>query len=162
MKKFTTLFALLLAALALVACGSDSSSDDTGPVAGAAQEAEEKAEEVGDDVEEKADEVEKEAEGGTAGSATFDVEAEPGGDLAFTTDEASAKAGKVTVNFTNSSPVPHDVRIESSDGKDIGGTEVITESNESAAVNLKAGDYTFYCSVPGHRQAGMEGTLTVK
>lgn len=164
MKKFTTLFALLLAALALVACGgSDSSSDDTGPVAGAAQEAEEKADEVGDEVEEKADEVEKEAEGDSAGSAaTFDVEADPGGDLAFTTDEATSKAGKVTVNFTNSSPVPHDVRIEGSDGKDIGGTEVITESNESAAVNLKPGDYTFYCSVPGHRQAGMEGTLTVK
>jgi len=163
MKKFTTLFALLLAALALVACGSsDSSSDDTSPVAGAAQEAEEKAEEVGEDVEEKADEVEKEAEGGTAGSATFDVEADPSGNLAFTTDEASAKAGKVTVNFTNSSPAPHDVRIEGSDGEDIGGTEVISESNESAAVNLKPGDYTFYCSVPGHRQAGMEGTLTVK
>jgi plastocyanin len=163
MKKFTTLFALLLAALALVACGgSDSSSDDTSPVAGAAQEAEEKAEEVGEDVEEKADEVEKEAEGGTADSATFDVEADPGGDLVFTTDEATSEAGKVTVNFTNSSPVPHDVRIEDKSGKDIGGTEVITESNESAAVTLKAGDYTFYCSVPGHRQAGMEGTLTVE
>jgi plastocyanin len=164
MKKFTTLFALLLAALALVACGSsDDSGTDTGPVAGAAQEAEEKAEEAGEDVEEKAEEVEKEAEGGTAGSAaTLDVEADPSGNLAFTSDEATAKAGKVTVNFTNSSPVPHDVRIEGSDGKDIGGTEVISESNESAAVNLKPGDYTFYCSVPGHRQAGMEGTLTVE
>ena len=163
MKKLIAMFALLLAAFALVACGgSDSSSDATSAVSGAAQEAEEKAEEVGEDVEEKADEVEKEAEGGTADSAALDVEADPDGNLAFTTDEATAKAGKVTVNFTNSSPVPHDVRIEDDSGKDIGGTEVISESNESAAVNLKPGDYTFYCSVPGHRQAGMEGTLTVK
>ena len=29
-------------------------------------------------------------------------------------------------------------------------------------LNLKPGNYTFYCSVPGHRQAGMEGTLVVK
>ena len=92
----------------------------------------------------------------------MDIEADPGGNLAFTTDEASAQAGKVTVNFTNPSAVPHDVRIEGSGGEDAGGTEVITESSKSATVNLKPGEYTFYCSVPGHRQAGMEGTLTVE
>jgi plastocyanin len=169
MKKFAVLFALLLAALALVACGSDSStSGDTSPVGGAVEEAEDKAEEAGDEVEEKADEVKEEAEDAkndaeddSAGAASFAVAADPNGDLAFTEDEATAKAGKVTVDFTNSSPVPHDVRIEG-DGKDIGGTEVISESNESAKVDLKPGEYTFYCSVPGHRQAGMEGTLAVE
>jgi uncharacterized cupredoxin-like copper-binding protein len=30
------------------------------------------------------------------------------------------------------------------------------------SAQLKPGNYTFYCSVPGHRQAGMQGTLTVK
>jgi plastocyanin len=149
MKKFAALFALLLAAFALVACGGgDDTTSDTTSEAPPAQE--------------NGGEKEKEAEGGTAGSATFDVEADPSGSLAFTTDEATAKAGKVTVNFTNPSPVPHDVRIEDSGGEDIGGTEVITESNESAPVELKSGEYTFYCSVPGHRQGGMEGTLTVE
>jgi plastocyanin len=164
MKKLIALFALLLAALALVACGgSDSSSDETGPVAGAAQEAEEKAEEAGEGAEEKAEEVEKEAEGGSAGSATsFDVEADPSGNLAFTEDKATAQAGEVTVNFTNSSPVPHDVRIEDDSGKELGGTETISESSESAEVDLNPGTYTYFCSIPGHRQAGMEGTLTVK
>ena len=143
MKKFATLFALLLAAFALVACGgSDSDTTDTAPAT--------------------TTEETKEAEGGTAGSATFDVEADPSGSLAYTEDSATSKAGKVTVNFTNSSPVPHDVRIEDSGGNDVGGTEVISESNESTTANLKPGDYTYYCSVPGHRQAGMEGDLTVE
>ncbi|HEX6782383.1 MAG TPA: plastocyanin/azurin family copper-binding protein [Solirubrobacterales bacterium] len=149
MKKLVPLFALLLAALALAACGGgdDTTSDETAPAPETTQEAE----------------GEKEAEGGTSGSAAaVDIEADPSGNLAFTTDEATAKAGKVTVNFTNSSPVPHDVRIESSDGEEVGGTEVISEGNESAAVELKPGEYTYFCSVPGHRQAGMEGTLTVK
>lgn len=150
MKKFAVLFALLLAALALVACGSDDDST-TG------------AEETTPPAQESGGEKEKEAEGGTAGSgAAVDIEADPSGSLAFTSDEASAKAGKVTVNFTNSSPVPHDVRIEDSGGEEVGGTEVISEGNESATVNLKPGEYKFFCSVPGHRQGGMEGALTVE
>jgi plastocyanin len=149
MKKFAALFALLLAALALVACGGG--SDTTGEETAAAPETTKEAE------------PEKEAEGGTAGSAAaVDIEADPSGQLAFTSDSATAKAGKVTVNFTNTSPVPHDVRIESSGGEEVGGTEVISESSESATVELEPGEYTYFCSIPGHRQAGMEGTLTVK
>ena len=150
MNKLVAMLALLLAAFALAACGGgDDTTSDTAAEAPTTQE-------------ESGGEGEKEAEGGTAGSATLDVEADPSGTLAFTSDKATAKAGKVTVNFTNPAPVPHDVRIEDSGGEDIGGTEVITESNESASVDLKPGEYKFFCSVPGHRQAGMEGTLTVK
>jgi plastocyanin len=170
MKKLTALFALLLAALALVACGSDSSSEAETGAAGVAQEAEEtaeeageKAEEVGEEGKEKAEETKKEAESGSAGSgATVEVEADPSGNLAFTSEKITAKAGKDTINFTNSSPVPHDVVIEAENGEELGGTEVIQEGSNSAEVELKPGTYTFFCSVPGHRQAGMEGTLTVK
>ena len=153
MKKLVPLFALLLAALALAACGGGSdtnSSEETAASGGAAQE--ETAEEGG-----------KEAEGGTAGSASsVDIEADPSGNLAFATTEASASAGKVTVDFTNSSPVPHDVAIEDEGGETLGQTEVISEGSDSTEVELEPGTYTFYCTVPGHRQAGMEGTLTVK
>jgi plastocyanin len=172
MKKLVALFALLLAAVALAACGS---SDDASTAVGGAveevedkageakEEAEDKGEEAKEEAEDKAAEAKKEAEGGSQGSGSaIDIEADPSGSLAFTTDEATAKAGKDTVNFTNSSPVPHDVRIEDAGGEDIGGTEVINGGSESATVDLKPGEYTFFCSVPGHRQAGMEGTLTVK
>lgn len=163
MKKLIVLFALLLATVALVACGGGSSTNGETGAAGAVEEAEEGAEEVGEEAEEKAEEVEKEAEGGSAGSASaVDIEADPSGNLAFTSDEATAKAGKDTINFTNESPVPHDVRIEDENGKELGGTEVLAEGSESAEVELKPGTYTYFCSVPGHRQAGMEGTLTVK
>jgi len=164
MKKLIALFVLLLAAFALVACGgSDSSSEVETGAAGVAEEAEEKAEEAGEGAEEKAEEVEKEAEGGSAGSGSaVDVEADPSGNLAFTSEKISAKAGKDTINFTNSSPVPHDVVIEDENGKEIGGTEITSEGADSAEVELKPGTYTFFCSVPGHREAGMEGTLTVK
>jgi plastocyanin len=163
MKKLIALFALLLAAVALVACGGGSSTSGETGAAGAVEEAEETGKNLGEEAEEKVEEAEKEAEGGNAGSASaLDIEADPSGNLAFTSDSATAKAGKDTINFTNESPVPHDVKIENEAGEEIGGTETVSEGSNSAEVELKPGTYTFFCSVPGHRQAGMEGTLTVK
>lgn len=150
MKKLAALSVLILAAFALVACGggSDTTSDTTAETT----TQEESGGKGG----------EKEAEGGTAGAATLDFEADPSGNLAYTTDKATAKAGKVTVNFTNSSPVPHDVAIEDEAGETIAETEVLAEGSDSATAELEPGEYKFFCTVPGHRQAGMEGTLTVK
>jgi plastocyanin len=81
--------------------------------------------------------------------------------LAFDQTELSAKAGKVTIDFNNPSPIPHNVVIEQN-GKELAGFEPIAEGEEEVSAELKAGTYTFFCSVPGHREAGMEGTLTVK
>src|ERR1044072_1713155 len=108
----------------------------------------------------------KEAGGGgggeAGGGATLAFEADPAGGLAYTTTEATAEAGKVTVDFTNPQPLAHDVAIEDASGKEIAATEVITESEDSTTADLKAGEYTFFCTVPGHREGGMEGTLTVE
>ena len=148
MKKFAIALALLLASIALVACGggSDNSTESNTESAPATETGKT-----------------EEAEGGTAGSAgSVAFESDPEGNLAFTTTTATAEAGKVTVEFTNSSPITHDVAIEDSGGATIGKTEQIAEGSDSTVVNLKPGTYTFYCSVPGHREAGMEGTLTVK
>jgi len=102
----------------------------------------------------------KEAAAGGGASTTLDVEADAAA-LAFDTTELSAKAGKVTIDFKNPSAIPHNVVIEEN-GKELSGFEPISEGEESETAELKPGTYTFFCSVPGHREAGMEGTLTVK
>ncbi len=138
MKKIAVAFALVLAALALVACGGSSGSSSSTESTGGA------------------------AEGKSAGSgATLNIETASSG-LAYNSDAATAKAGKVTLDFTNSQPLTHDVAIENSSGETIGQTELIAEGSDSTVVNLKPGTYHYYCTVPGHREAGMEGTLTVK
>lgn len=97
-----------------------------------------------------------------AASAPVAVAADPTGQLKFEPDTLTAPAGEVTFAFTNESPVPHDFVIREPGGDDIGGTEVITASEEELTVTLEAGDYEFYCSVPGHEQAGMVGALTAE
>jgi plastocyanin len=97
------------------------------------------------------------------GGATVKISADPSGQLAFQQSSVTAsKAGPVTIDFTNQSPVGHDVHVADPSGKDLGGTDIISGTSTSATVNLKPGKYTFFCSVPGHEQAGMKGTLTVK
>jgi plastocyanin len=150
MKKFAAFLALVLASVALVACGgsSDDSSSTTATSGGESSNGAAAGEGA-------------EANSG-GGGATVKFEADPGGELAYTSDTASAKAGKVTVDFTNPQALTHDVQIEDSSGKEVGGTELIASGSDSATVDLKPGTYTYFCSVPGHREAGMEGTLTVK
>jgi len=148
MKKLASLLVLALAAFALVACGSDDNSDSTQATtdanSGTAAESTEKA------------------GGKEGGGSTVDLEADPNGELAYTTDSATAEAGKVTIDFKNPQGLTHDVAIEDESGEEVGKTELIGEGETSETVNLKPGEYTFYCTVPGHREAGMEGTLTVE
>jgi plastocyanin len=83
-------------------------------------------------------------------------------DLAYDSTSLTSKPGKVTIDFTNPSALEHDVAIEGDSGEEITGSELIAESKTSVSTELAPGTYTFYCTVPGHREAGMEGTLTVK
>jgi uncharacterized cupredoxin-like copper-binding protein len=68
----------------------------------------------------------------------------------------------VSITFTNKSALEHNLTVESSGGTVVGATPTFEGGSKTLAVTLKAGTYKFYCSVPGHRQAGMEGTITVK
>jgi plastocyanin len=99
-------------------------------------------------------------EGEAASETTLDLAADPTA-LAFDKTELTAKAGKVTIDFTNPSAVPHNVAIER-DGEELAGFEPIAESEKSVSAELEPGTYTFLCTVPGHAAAGMEGTLTVE
>lgn len=95
-----------------------------------------------------------------AATTTLKLAANPAGQLAYDTKQLSAKAGKVTIEMTNMSPVEHDVAVAQGTTV-VGQTPVFTGGSKAVTLTLKPGTYTFYCTVPGHRQAGMEGTLTV-
>jgi plastocyanin len=81
--------------------------------------------------------------------------------LRYTRTHLTAKAGRIEVVFSNPSTLPHNVRLEQGE-TELGGTRVVTHATTKAFVTLKRGSYHFYCSVPGHEDAGMQGTLTVR
>lgn len=151
MKQVAALLALALASAALVACGGGSDNSGTTATGGETTSSGNNA---------AGGAGQKESSGGS--SSTLKFEADPEGALAYTTTEATAKAGRVTVDFNNPQALTHDVAIEDSSGEEVGATELISEGEDSTTVDLKPGTYHFFCSVPGHREAGMEGTLTVK
>lgn len=93
---------------------------------------------------------------------TVEISADPSGQLAFQQTSVTSKPGSVKIDFTNDSPVGHDVKIQDADGNELGGTDLVTSGKASATVDLAQGTYTFFCDVPGHEDAGMKGTLTVK
>lgn len=131
-KKLLAALILFAASLALVACGGGGSSSTTG------------------------------SGGAGEGGSTIHFEANPAGHLMFTTMKASGKAGDDTIDFDNPSSTPHNVAIEDSAGKKIAETKTISEGETSTKVELEPGTYTFFCSIPGHREGGMEGTLTIE
>jgi plastocyanin len=83
------------------------------------------------------------------------------GSIAYNKKTLSAPAGKVTIRMTNGSPLKHDVAIKGN-GVKAKGKIVPTGGASVVTANLKAGRYTFYCTVPGHEAAGMKGVLTVR
>ncbi|MDX6587844.1 MAG: hypothetical protein QOI31_2317 [Solirubrobacterales bacterium] len=130
----------------LAACGDD--DDDSSTESGSTET-----------TTEETSTTEDTASSGGGGTVTFTAAED--GSLAFEEDSAETEAGTVTVELDNPSGTPHNVEIEGQDG-DVGGTDTITDSTTSTEVELEPGDYTFYCSVSGHQDAGMEGTLTVE
>jgi plastocyanin len=149
MKKVGAFLVLAIAALALVACGSSSNSSSTTETSGGESQAGQGG-------------GAKEESSSGGGSSTLKFEADPNGELAYTSTSETAKAGKVTVEFKNPQALTHDVAIEDSSGKEVGATELVASGSDTTTVDLKPGTYTYFCTVPGHREAGMEGTLTVK
>jgi plastocyanin len=83
--------------------------------------------------------------------------------LSFDHKTLTAKAGKVTITMDNPSgdSQPHAVSIDGN-GVDASGQIAQPGGTSKVSATLKPGTYTFYCPVGSHRQAGMEGTLTVQ
>jgi plastocyanin len=90
----------------------------------------------------------------------LEIPADPGGSLAFVFAEAEAKAGRIQFRSPNDSSVDHNIAVEGN-GLDEKGPVVKDGGVSELSLELQAGEYTFYCSVVGHRAAGMEGPLRV-
>ena len=98
-----------------------------------------------------------------AKAETLELTSPETGDLVFEPDELDARVGEITIEYTNPSDVPHNVAIESPEGEELAQGETVTGGDTGAATAaLEAGDYTYFCSIPGHRESGMEGVLTVE
>src|SRR4051812_46155935 len=98
---------------------------------------------------------------GGGASTSLKLSADPSGSLKFDKSSLSAKSGNVTIAMDNPSDVPHGVGIKGN-GVDKDGPVVNKGGKSTATADLKPGTYEFYCPVPGHEEAGMKGTLTVK
>jgi len=144
MKKLLALFALALAGIALVACGSSSSDNSTNATSTSSGAA------AGG------------GGGGGGGGPTISISSDPSGALKFNTASLSAKAGSDTFAFTNDAPLAHDFTIETPSGQKVAATPIFSGGTKSTTATLKPGTYTFLCTVPGHAAGGMKGTLTVK
>jgi plastocyanin len=131
---------LVAAAIGLVACGDDNNDNGSASSTPAAP---------------------AETTPAASGGQTLALAADPSGQLAYDKKSLTAKAGDVTIDFTNDSQVPHNVTIEQGEDEQ-GATDTIQGSKTTKAFTLKAGTYSFYCSVGNHEAAGMKGTLTVQ
>jgi plastocyanin len=106
-------------------------------------------------------------EGTTETTATgtveaIDISSPADGSLVFQPDGLQAKPGNVEITYDNPSAVPHSIAVATSNGNVLGQVQPFTNGKQSVTLtNLAPGKYVFYCTVPGHREAGMQGDLTV-
>jgi plastocyanin len=135
MKRAAVGLALVLASAALGACGDS-------PSAG----------------EKALEEVEAEP----VVTSQVSIEAHWTKTFSYTSPNATGEAGTVGVGFTNPQKLEHDLAVENTKGEVLGQTEPVSEGSDTTVIDLKPGTYTFYCTFPGHREKGMEGTLTIK
>ncbi|MGI9184146.1 MAG: plastocyanin/azurin family copper-binding protein [Solirubrobacteraceae bacterium] len=155
MSKLAPLAAALTAGLALSACGGSSSSSS------AAAGTTSKSAAAPSSSSTSAAAPSNTGAGGSAGAVS--IAADPSGQLAFTKKSLSAKAGTVKIAFTDNSSTAHNLTLqEGTSGAQLGATPTFSGGTKTLSVKLAPGTYTFFCSVPGHRMAGMQGTLTVQ
>jgi len=96
-----------------------------------------------------------------AENGVLEMPADPNGQLAYASTRATAEAGPLTINSRNDASIPHDIALEGNGVNEKG--ETVQDGGVSTIkVDLQPGEYTYFCTLPGHREGGMEGTLAVK
>ncbi len=163
-KQTALLLSAAALALGIAACGGSSSSSSSGPssaTSAATSSAAGTSSGTGTGTNATTSSSSAAAAAG-GGSGSLAIAANPSGSLSYDKKTLSAKAGKVTITMTNMAPIGHNLTIQQgTSGAVLGSTPTFQGGTKSVSLNLKAGTYTFYCSVPGHRAGGMVGTLTV-
>ena len=96
-----------------------------------------------------------------AEDGALEIPADPGGALAYTFADAEAPPGQLEISSPNDASVEHNIVLEGSGVNEVGPV-VVNGGTSTINVRVQPGEYTFYCSVPGHREAGMAGKLTVE
>jgi plastocyanin len=97
-----------------------------------------------------------------ATETTLAVSSPEDGSLVFEPSGLEVKPGNLSLTYTNPSAVQHNIAVETADGNTLGETPIFADGEETLDLSeLAPGEYVFYCAVPGHREAGMEGDLTV-
>jgi mono/diheme cytochrome c family protein/plastocyanin len=75
---------------------------------------------------------------------------------------AEAEAGRLRITMPNPASIPHNVALRGGNIEPTLGEIVNRGGTSQVSVSVRPGEYTFFCSVSGHEQGGMVGTLTVK
>ena len=96
-----------------------------------------------------------------ADNGTLEIPATPSGALYFVFADATAPAGQLKLESPNDSTVDHNIAVDGN-GVNEEGPVVKNGGVSEVDVDLEPGEYSFFCSVPGHREGGMEGKLTVE
>jgi uncharacterized cupredoxin-like copper-binding protein len=151
-RRSTALLISLLLATGIAACGGGGDDDETRPDSASGLQS-----------------INGPAEGGGGrvstveeGASEIRVEVALKG-LAYTTDQVTIEEGETLLHLENPQNAPHDLDLEDADGELIADMETIGGGYADVPIPyLEPGEYVFFCSVPGHREAGMEGTVTVE
>lgn len=155
MPRFAAVAVLVITALGVTACGSSSSSSSAAPAPSASSAAPASSSSPS-----SASSAGAPASGS---SSSPTVQADPSGQLKFNTTSLTAAAGTVHISFTNRAPEGHNLTLVKGTGSSVvGATPTFAGGSRTLTVKLTPGTYTYFCSVPGHRMGGMQGTLTVK
>ena len=139
-RKSLPVAAALAVCLVAAGCGSSSSSSSTASSTTAAAQA-----------------------GTTVGGVQlFKVTSPATGAMQYNPSTLTAKAGKVTITYTNLGPIAHNIAIFDAKRHELG-TEMdpFAKGSKKTTATLKAGTYTYECQVAGHAAAGMKGTIVV-
>lgn len=153
-RTLLTALAVAFAALGLLAATGCGGGGD-----GAVDTATERVDDAVDTVTGEAGDAADSVTGDAANATVIEIPAAEQG-LAFAKERVTAQAGRITLRMPNPSPLPHSIAVDEPE-RVIG--EVVEQGGVSEiTLDFPPGEYEYYCSVPGHREGGMVGTLVVE